>query len=250
MQTGSSSAAHAPERSQRPRLVAVVSSLAEWQQAIRLRRMPDLFELRLDALVSHVEHLQRMVGELGAPLIITARHPAEGGANNLTPQRRAALLLRFLPHAAYVDVELRSAARLQPVLDAANKLSVQLIVSVHDFRTTPTIARMQQLAKRAEEHGAAIFKLATRTDTSVQLARLLGFFEQSQSSIPISAMGIGELGRVARVALLREGSALNYAHLGQTRVDGQFSLRELRGKFAALPPPRARGAIPQRKARV
>ena len=46
--------------------------------------------------------------------------------------------------------------------------------------------------------------------------------------LPISAMGIGKLGRLSRVRLMQAGSVLNYAHLGEPSLEGQLSLAEAR----------------------
>ena len=49
-------------------------------QAVRMRRPPDLFELRLDRLAGIAEQVENLVPKLRTPPIITARHPREGGA--------------------------------------------------------------------------------------------------------------------------------------------------------------------------
>ena len=208
--------------------VAVIASPGDLARAARLRRLPDFFEVRLDALCGMVSDLPDFLGQLRAPLIITARHPAEGGQNKLSAARRRALLLEFLPRATYVDVELRSARGLVRVIAEARRAKVRLILSVHDFRRTPPVGELRKLAVRARGASADVFKLATRVDTSADLARLIAGFEALQTNLPISAMGVGALGREARREMLARGSALNYAHLGAAQVDGQFSLPELR----------------------
>jgi 3-dehydroquinate dehydratase-1 len=92
-----------------PQIVGVIFTQADLRRAIQMRNPPDLFELRLDALFARSDEVMTAIGNLRAPLIITARHPREGGSNQLGARERRALLLRFLPHAAYVDIELRSA---------------------------------------------------------------------------------------------------------------------------------------------
>jgi 3-dehydroquinate dehydratase len=63
-----------------------------------------------------------------------------------------------------------------------------------------------------------------RTDTAVELARLLDFFEDHKKHMRISAMGVGRLGKASRIALMQNGSVLNYAHLTAPGVEGQLSL--------------------------
>jgi 3-dehydroquinate dehydratase-1 len=232
-------AARVKGRTARAALVAVISTRSDLARASRLRRPPEFFELRLDCLWRHLPRVEASLPKLRAPLIATARHPREGGRNQLTAAQRRDLLLRFLPCAALVDVELRSAKELRPVLDAAAGLGVKCIISVHDFTAAPPWARMRQQAEAARALGADVFKIAVRTDTEPQLERLRAFFQEecAAGTMAISAMGIGKLGRASRLELAQRGSVLSYVHLGRTRVSGQLSLAEMRAALAR--PPRA-----------
>src|SRR5437867_11439804 len=107
----------------RSRVVGVIASRAELDSAMRMRRPPDLFELRLDCLVRAVDQFENELSRLRAPLIITARHPQEGGANELSLRQRRDLLTRFLNRADYVDVELRSASALHSLLSKIGRAS-------------------------------------------------------------------------------------------------------------------------------
>src|SRR5947199_7184853 len=100
--TGGSSANDRPH----PRLVGVIMSSASLDFAIRMRKPPDLFELRLDHLVRMVDELENKLSRLRAPLIITARHSQEGGANKLVIRERCDLLYRFLRCVYYFYVEM------------------------------------------------------------------------------------------------------------------------------------------------
>jgi 3-dehydroquinate dehydratase I len=215
-------------RQNRAALVAVIASVADLSRATRLRRLPDFFEVRLDALYPLSPAVERTIAKLARPLIVTARHPQEGGHNHLSAAQRRQLLLRFLPLAAFVDVELRSAAQLRAVLEAAAKRKTKRIISVHELRRTPSQREMERLFRGAQGHSAEVFKIVTRSETAEDLARLVTFFDNQKGRVPLSAMGIGKLGRASRVTLMRRGSVLNYAHLGTRQIEGQFSLIEMR----------------------
>jgi len=226
----------------RPRVIGVIASRADLDRALQMHRPPDLFELRLDRLAGIVDQhrkssrardlwseLENKLPRLRAPLIITARHAQEGGANKLTLGERRDLLTRFLAHAHYVDVELRSASALRSLLTLAKHKKVRRIISFHNFKSTPPTRVLVAKARAAKAHGADIFKVATRTDTPVQLARLLDFITGKDIDLPVSAMGIGELGAISRVLLARAGSALVYASVAAgTDIGGQLSLKQLR----------------------
>ena len=210
------------------RLVAVIFSPRDLARAKTLRPAPDLFELRLDALEPFVDQIEAAIQFLRIPLIFTARHPGEGGLNNLTAARRAALLRQFLDRAAYIDIELRALQELRSVRREARRKQIGLIISFHDLNATPSLAQLRAKARAAKAAGADIFKVATHTRTRDELKRLIEFFEQSSVDLPISAMGLGRLGRIARLELARRGSALVYASVGRSPIEGQISIGQFR----------------------
>ncbi len=214
-------------------LVGVIADRASWERALRLRRLPDLFELRLDSLGDCLAEIESALRRLRAPLIITARHPEEGGSTGLSADGRGQLLARFLEHARYLDLELRSAHEFRALRAAARRRDVGLIISVHHFANTPEPEMLRQQLKRAASFRPDIFKIATRTDRPAQLERLLAFFRENSGRLPLAAMGMGKLGLASRRQLLRMGSALNYAALGAANAPGQPTLRNLRPTRAA-----------------
>jgi 3-dehydroquinate dehydratase-1 len=213
----------------RPRVVGVIASGADLERAVRMRRPPDLFELRLDRLAGMADQVESALPKLRRPLIITARHPHEGGANKLRLRQRRDLLARFLNHADYIDVELRSARALRALLAIAKTKNVRRIISFHDFKSTPSARILAAKAREAKSQGADIFKVATRTDTPIELERLLELITSSRLDLALAVMGIGRLGAISRVLLTRAGSVLIYASLGAaTDVEGQMSVEQLR----------------------
>ena len=102
------------------------------------------------------------------------------------------------------------------------------IISVHYLKSTPSPSRLRAQAHAAKTHGADFFKVATRTDTPAHLARLIDFAVSKDVHIAVSAMGIGKLGAASRVLLACCGSALVYVSLGQSDIEGQMSLDQVR----------------------
>jgi 3-dehydroquinate dehydratase-1 len=213
----------------RPRIVGVIASRADLERAVQMRRPPDLFELRLDHLAGVADEVEKVLPKLRTPVIITARHPHEGGARKLRLRHRRDLLARFLNHAVYMDVELRSAPALLSLLKLAENKNVRRIISLHNFKSTPSARILAAKAREARSHGADIFKVATRTDTSMELGRLLEFMTSGRLDLAVAVMGIGKLGAISRVLLARAGSVLIYASVGAaTDVEGQMSVEQIR----------------------
>jgi 3-dehydroquinate dehydratase-1 len=228
-----------PVKKAQPRLVGVIASPADLGFAVTMRQPPDLFELRLDYLHGIVDQLERKISILSrrrgvnprnelAPVIITARDPREGGANNLSLRKRQELLSRFLSRASYIDVELRSARAFKLLLASARKQNVRRILSFHNFKSTPSTRSLCAKASLAKAHGADVFKVACRTDSPAQLARLVDFVTDKDVDLPVSAMGIGKLGAISRLLLARCGSVLNYVSLHRSQVEGQLPIDLLR----------------------
>jgi 3-dehydroquinate dehydratase-1 len=209
-------------------LVAVIASPTALARATRLHHPPDLFELRLDALRNSLGETARTLPKLRAPLLLTARHPAEGGLGQLRFAERRALLQHFLENAAMIDLELRSVDQMKGIIGEMNRRRIGLLISFHDLRATPSLSELHRHARFAAAAGAAIFKVVTRTDREAQLSRLIAFFEADRDLLPIAAMGIGKLGLESRYRLDQLGSALSYASLGRANIAGQPSLSQLR----------------------
>jgi len=67
-------------------------------------------------------------------------------------------------------------------------------------------------------------------DTQADMARLLTLLGESEG--PLAVMGMGTLGRAARLLFARAGSVLNYGWLDRPLVPGQWSAAEFRELLA------------------
>ncbi len=210
------------------RIVGVIASGAALARAARLRQPPDLFELRLDALQKSLGEVEAALPWLRAPLLLTARHSAEGGRGKLDASARRALLERFLAQATLVDLELRSVRPMQSLVAEIRHRRIELILSAHHLRETPSPNELRCQAQAAAAAGATIFKVAGRTDTPAQLARLVDFFTENRNLLPLAVMGIGKLGLESRLQFAQLGSALIYGSLDRAVVTGQPTLGQLR----------------------
>ena len=183
----------------------------------------DVLEARLDAIVG-----LELPEKWPLPVIATARHPGEGGCGNLSLASRRQLLESAIPWASAVDIELRSAKTLAPVIAQAHQSGRTVILSHHDFKSTPSLAVLKKLAARAAAEGADVFKVATLLRDPKDLQRLielqLGF-----PVLPVVAMGMGGAGRFSRLVLSGFGSPLCYGWLGKPQVSGQWPALRLRG---------------------
>ena len=221
----------------KPHVVAAVHSPGALRSAQKIQPGEvDFLEIRVDNFAADPSALLAVLPRLRVPLIITVRHPAEGGAHNLSTPRRRALFAQFLPHAALIDVELRSLGKLADIVTLARRSGVKIIASTHDFKGTPSTAALQRAIVRAHAAGADICKLAALTETPVALAQLLGTLGRKQA-LPLSVMGMGSFGKISRLLLAQAGSVLNYGYLDRPNASGQWEARLLKKRLAELNEP-------------
>ncbi len=219
-----------------PLVVGVVSSVPtlEGISSTQLTSADcDLVELRLDMIDLPAAELHAHAASVSLPLLITARHPDEGGHGNLNSARRTSLLESYLDLATMMDIELRSAFDLHPLIKKAKSRRVAVIGSFHDFNGTPSEDVLQGAIDMALQFQFDAVKIATILHNPGDLARLIKLLDGTRR-LPVSVMGMGPLGRVSRIVLARCGSVLNYGHLGESNAAGQWPARKLKELLAEV----------------
>jgi len=218
----------------RPEIVASAHNFAGLGAACRLRPdQVDYVELRLDSLCGRKKALRAAISKLRVPVLLTARHPAEGGSTTPSASGRRLLLAEFLPVASALDIELRSARSFQGLLREAEDRGVRKIVSYHNFSATPNLSRLRNIISQAAQQRADIIKVATFLRGPRDLAVLLQL-QASAGGAPLATMGMGPMGRVSRLALAAAGSRLVYGYLDRAQVPGQWPAVELRHRLSEI----------------
>lgn len=220
-----------------PGVVGTVHSAASLRTGVRLRPGGpcDWLELRIDHFFPNVAGVLQAARKMRLPRIITVRRLAEGGAaRELTERDRRVLFGEFMELAALVDVELHSARSLSEVIAEARGAGVGVMLSHHDFHRTPPRARLAELARRARDAGADIFKVAALVEKERDLARLIEFLANEKGRMRLAVMGMGLYGRVSRLVLAQAGSCLNYAFLDAPNASGQWPAALLKARIAEI----------------
>jgi 3-dehydroquinate dehydratase-1 len=207
--------------------------LAAFSQSNTQTEECDFCELRLDTIKLSKDEIAALADRISLPLILTARHPDEGGQGSADPAQRSALLEAHLDRAAFIDIELRSALDMQPLIRKAQSRRVGVIGSFHDFGGTPSDEILRGAVDMALQFNFDVVKIATTLRAPGDLARLLQLVE-SVKRPPLSIMGMGPLGRASRLVLAKCGSILTYAHLGESNAPGQWPARQLKALLREL----------------
>lgn len=193
----------------------------------------DLLELRVDGFEGRTELLKGAAKRLPAPLLLTVRHPGEGGMASWNLAARREMFRQFLPLVDWMDVEVRSLKAMQAEIALGKSMGVRLIVSDHHFKGLPAMGRLRGRSELAWRAGAEVFKVAATLLSAAELEKMLGFLNRGRPGT-LSVMGMGPLGQVSRLLFGKCGSVFNYGYLDRAQVSGQWEAVLLKQRLAEL----------------
>ena len=188
----------------------------------------DVIELRLDTLINgdKVQQFARRQ-RISLPVLLTARHPDEGGMNQLSIRQRAQVLSEFLSLGKLLDLELRSLDELKDIWESAAEKGMVRIVSWHDFTECPSRERLRDIVDEMAGTGADVAKCAFALEKPEDFQRIAEALEDAP--LPLSIMGMDSLAPASRLLAAHLGSVLNYGYLGgKATAQGQWPAKLLR----------------------
>lgn len=195
-----------------------------------------LLEIRLDYMMGGERNLEEIRETTELPLIATARSKSEGGLFESSERAR----IKILSDAAragfdYVDVELRAlgGAEMKCSLDVGG---AKLIISHHDFETTPNLTTLTGICQEEVEAGAEICKIITTATSSRDNLTPLKLLAEPSSQKPVVAFCMGRLGVISRVFSPLLGAPFTYASIeeGEGSAPGQMTIRSMRKIYSLL----------------
>jgi 3-dehydroquinate dehydratase-1 len=219
--------------------------LDQAEDLIRLK--PDLLEWRVDAwnaiedaagIQAALSALRTAMGEL--PLIFTCRIHTEGGFNEIAQQVRLDMITAAVSSGQVdiVDVEMCNPPDfLQAVTTAAHDTGTRLILSRHNFESTPDEAVIVDMLSQAQQMGADIAKIAVMPGNYSDVLTLLNATLKARTGsvrIPMVAISMGARGRLTRVAGGLFGSDITYAVGRDASAPGQITIHELKQAMALV----------------
>jgi len=188
-----------------------------------------LLELRVDTftatqpgrLLASFEKLKKITK---LPILLTIRSTREGGQAEIPDRERADLYHALIPFADLVDIELSSSGIRKNVVNFAKRAKKRVIVSHHDFESTPGDKKLNKIIESARKAGGDIVKIASMVKTQDDLKRLAGLLCSDDNLIVI---GMGPLGKPSRVFFPMLGSLITYGSITGSTAPGQMSLKEM-----------------------
>ena len=148
---------------------------------------------------------------------------------------RKTLLVRAIESgAAFVDVEVEAPAGYRKEIVArARAYACRVIISFHDYENTPLRRDLERVVAACFQAGGDIAKIACRVRSLRDNARLLGLLDDERE---IVVVGMGEEGRITRIAAPLLGSPFTFASLstGKETAEGQMDKETLEAIICVL----------------
>lgn len=209
---------------------------------------PDLIEWRSDnysgindtrELESALRRLRSIINDI--PLIVTCRCPKEGGYKQLSADERKKVLIYAASSgcADLIDCELSSGAGfVEDIKSAAKTNGAKLILSYHDFVSTPAEDFIVDKLGAAERWGGDVAKIALMPQSPLDVLTVLSATWKARSevlSIPAIVISMGPLGLVSRIAGGDFGSDVTFAAGKNSSAPGQVHVSVLKQLWELWP---------------
>ncbi|KAL0699390.1 hypothetical protein Bca4012_055512 [Brassica carinata] len=190
----------------------------------------DLVEIRLDSLkeFNPLEDLKTIIQKSPLPTLFTYRPKWEGGQYEGDENERLDVLrLAMELGADYIDVELQVASEFIKSIKGKKPEKFRVIVSSHNYQSTPSVEELNDLAVKIQQSGADIVKIATTAVDITDVARM--FHITSNAQVPTIGLVMGERGLMSRILCSKFGGYLTFGTLesGKVSAPGQPTIKEL-----------------------
>ena len=165
-------------------------------------------------------------------LLFTVRSREEGGLFQGADEEMGNMVMAasLEGKAELVDMELLGFyGRNRSMLQALKQTGTRVILSFHDFHSTPSEERIRDLFRSMKEAKADIGKIAVMpvTEKDVETLAEGARLAVKEMDLEIIAISMGELGRKTRLDLSLTGSTMTFGALGAGSAPGQVEAVEL-----------------------
>jgi 3-dehydroquinate dehydratase-1 len=193
----------------------------------------DIIELRIDQFkdrnIDYISEKISFIKELNLGIIATIRSFKEGGTH-ISDYERERIYKAIAKDVDIIDIELSSETLRDKVIKLAKENNALALISYHDFEKTPSEEEIQKIIDKAHQIGADIIKYAFKVKNKEDVSRILCITNKNKDK-KIIAIGMGELGRITRVAGFFFGSVITYSYIGVSFAPGQIEIEKLKDEL-------------------
>ncbi|MFW9951861.1 MAG: type I 3-dehydroquinate dehydratase [Candidatus Thorarchaeota archaeon] len=209
---------------------------------------PEFIEFRYDYIpnvedltATFIEQIKAFI-QRNAYSIFTFRHESEGGKIRIDDSLRFKILKMLIEQQPdYFDIEMNSNnEQLSEVINLCYMNKVNLILSHHNFVSTPSLEQAKEIVFKFEERvvknkldefdilGKIIYKtIFTAQNVEDNLIPLTLCQEFSQDYKKVISFCMGDIGILSRIFCIKLGSIMTYASLEEQTASGQINIKVL-----------------------
>ena len=128
---------------------------------------------------------------------------------------------------SYVDIELEAdSSYREELVKAAIAYGTDVIISYHNFDSTPEASRLRKIVDSCKKAGADVVKIACQVNTTEDIQSLMGLYQEGER---MAVIGMGKNGLITRVAAPFMGAEFTFASPGSGRetAPGQIERNDL-----------------------
>lgn len=201
---------------------------------------PDLLEWRVDFFdgIGNTAEVVALAAEIrqaagGIPLLFTRRSIREGGEPIALGEEEVVALIKAVCASGaveLVDFEMANDPNhITQVRAAARAHGVGLVLSYHNFQSTPAQEVLCQRFAQAQDLGADVAKIAVMPQRLEDVLSVLGATLASSQTldIPLVSMSMGGYGAVTRLFGWTFGSAMSFVVGAGTSAPGQVPIADM-----------------------
>lgn len=201
-------------------------------------------ELRLDYIRDlKLRDIQIIKEKLKAKAIATCRREDEGGLWSFGELERLRAIEKCIEFGFdFVDIELQTAIENKnyklkkssyvgdgsEVGGGSPSQKQKIILSHHNFQSTPDYSELQKIYDQMLVFGADIAKICCMPNDIKDLKTIAKFQKNNSKSKNLCLIGMGELGQMTRTFNLISGSPINFVLInGQESASGQLHISQI-----------------------
>ena len=187
-----------------------------------------LVEIRLDLIQPDPEKIELLAGQC-RQWIATCR------PGNLSERERKILLAKSIRSGAtYVDIEYEAGvAYRQSLVNLAKKCQSKVIISYHNFESTPDVDTLNRIIRHSVVMGADIVKIAVTAFSPADCALIMSLYGHHERLV---AFAMGEAGRVTRITTPFVSDKFTFASIDEENITapGQLSVSQMEDIFRII----------------
>ncbi len=209
-------------------MICVSLGITDFHDAIKLAKELQMLELRADLLNWSGDEYSRIIDIV--PYSVFTLRPTEKSDDERLELYRFAIENKV----NFIDVELEACDNfIGEIKKIIKNRDTELILSYHNYHITPDTKELNKILKQCYLFGADVAKIACMSKSYADAARLLSLYQEGGRKVVI---GMGESGKIVRVASLLLGAEFTFAASGTETVTapGQLTWSEMKDIYKIL----------------